>query len=186
LAWVAGRTYFFAFKSRKSRKKGEVLRQMYQVGVRSLLFVTATMGFLGMIMVFQSCLQAQKIIGNLDLIGPVFLQLLVRDFGPSICALMVATRVGSGIAAEIGSMVVTDQVDALRMTGADPVNYLVVPRFIATTVMMLDLAIYATFIAHMAGMLTARFAFNVAYETYLQTHMVTVADVITGCTKAVA
>src|SRR5207237_10696773 len=55
-----------------------------------------------------------------------------------------------------------------------------------STVLMLDLAIYATVVAHMAGMLTARFAFNVAYETYLQTHMVTVADVLTGCTKAVA
>jgi phospholipid/cholesterol/gamma-HCH transport system permease protein len=186
LVWIAGRTYFFAFRSPKSRKKGEVLRQCFQVGNKSLLFVTATMGFLGMIMIFQSCLQAQKIIGNLDLIGPVFLQLLVRDFGPSICALMVATRVGSGIAAEIGSMVVTDQVDALRMCGADPVNYLIVPRFLATTIMMFALAVYAVFIAHIAGMLTAKSGFGVAYETYLQTHMVTGADVATGCVKAIA
>jgi phospholipid/cholesterol/gamma-HCH transport system permease protein len=186
LLWIAGRTYFFAFRSAKTRKKGEVLRQMFQVGNRSLLFVTFTMGFLGMIMVFQSCLQAQKIIGNLDLIGPIFLQLLVRDFGPSICALMVATRVGSGIAAEIGSMVVTDQVDALRMCGADPVNYLIVPRFLATTFMMVVLAIWAVFIAHIAGMYTAHFGFRVAFETYLQSYMVSFADVATGLSKAFA
>jgi phospholipid/cholesterol/gamma-HCH transport system permease protein len=185
LAWVAGRTFYFTFRSPASRKKGEVVRQMFQIGNRSLLFITATMGFLGMIMIFQGCLQAQKIIGNLDLIGVGFLQLLVRDFGPSIGAIMVATRVGSGIAAEIGSMVVTDQVDALRMCGADPVNYLIVPRFIATTVMMLILTIYACLVAHMAGMLTAHFSFQVPYETYLQTYMVTAADVLTGIVKAI-
>jgi phospholipid/cholesterol/gamma-HCH transport system permease protein len=185
LGWVTARTFAFAFRSPKSRKKGEVLGQMYEVGNRSLLFVTATMGFLGMIMIFQGCLQAQRIIGNLSLIGPVFLQLLVRDFGPSICALMVATRVGSGIAAEIGSMVVTDQVDALRMCGADPVNYLVVPRFLATTVMMFVLAVYAVFVAHIAGMFTAHLGFQVAPETYLQTFMVQASDVVTGCVKAV-
>lgn len=185
LGWVAGRTYFFAFRARAGRKKGEVLRQMFLVGNRSLLFVFATMGFLGMIMVYQSCLQAQRIIGNLDLIGPIFLQLLVRDFGPSISALMVATRVGSGIAAEVGSMVVTDQVDALRMCGADPVNYLIVPRFLATTAMMVCLAVFAVFVSHIAGMLTAKFGFHVAYETYLQTHMVAFSDVVTGLVKAV-
>jgi phospholipid/cholesterol/gamma-HCH transport system permease protein len=186
LLWVAGRTYAFAFRDPKSRKKGEVGRQMFLVGNKSVLFVTATMGFLGMIMVYQSCLQAQRIIGNLDLIGPIFLQLLIRDFGPSICALMVATRVGSGIAAEIGSMVVTDQVDALRMCGADPVNYLIVPRFLATTVMMLVLAIWAVLVSHMAGMMTAHFGFKVAFETYLQIHLVTASDVATGCVKALS
>lgn len=184
LLWVGARTFRFAVNGAKTRKKGEVFRQMWQVGNGSLLFVTATMGFLGMIMVFQSCLQAQRIIGNLDLIGPIFLQLLIRDFGPSICALMVATRVGSGIAAEIGSMVVTDQVDALRMCGADPVNYLIVPRFLATTVMMFILAIYAVCVAHLAGMFTAHTGFRVAYDTYLQIHLVSGSDVATGCVKA--
>jgi len=185
LLWVAGRTFYFTLQRPGSRKKGEVVRQMFQIGNRSLLFITATMGFMGMIMNYQGCLQAQKIVGNLDLIGVGFLQLLVRDFGPSIGAIMVATRVGSGIAAEIGSMVVTDQVDALRMCGADPVNYLIVPRFVATTVMMLVLTIWACFVAHMAGMLTAHFSFQVAYETYLQTYMVTAADVVTGIVKSV-
>lgn len=186
LLWVAGRTYRFALSRPRGRKAGEVARQMFQVGNKSVIFVTATMGFLGMIMVFQSCIQAQRIIGNLDLIGPIFLQLLIRDFGPSICALMVATRVGSGIAAEVGSMVVTDQVDALRMCGADPVNYLIVPRFLATTFMMIVLAIYAVFIAHMAGMMTAHFGFKVAFSTYLQVHLVESSDVMTGLAKALS
>ena len=68
-------------------------------------------------------------------VGAEFIQLLVRDFGPSLTAMMLATRVGAGIAAEIGSMKVTEQVDALRMSGVEPIDYLIVPRFLASLVM---------------------------------------------------
>ncbi|MFB6375677.1 MAG: MlaE family ABC transporter permease, partial [Bradymonadaceae bacterium] len=82
--------------------------------------------------VFQAGYQANQITGDLSLVGPVFLQLLLREFGPTITAMMIATRVGTGMAAHIGSMVVTEQVDALRMSSAPPIDYLVVPRFLAS------------------------------------------------------
>lgn len=187
LSEVALRTAYFTLRGGlRLRRWREIVNQMYQVGNRSLLFIVFTMGFFGMILTFQSAIQVKRIIGNLDLLGPVFLKNLVRDWGPSIGALMIATRVGSGIAAEIGSMVVTDQVNALRMSSADPVDYLIVPRFIATTIMVVVLSIISVFVAHMAGALTAHHSFQVSYETYMGTQFVEGLDVIMGLTKAVA
>lgn len=143
------RTWFFTIKGQWRTK--EIFRQAHNIGNRSVVFITAVFSFLGMILVLQTGEQAQRIIGDLNLLGATMMPLIVRDFGPSICGLMIATRVGSGIAAEIGSMVVTDQVDALRMSAADPVDYLVTPRFIATTVMMVALAIFAVLITMAVG-----------------------------------
>ena len=115
--------------------RGEVLRQMYQIGNRSLLFVSVTLGFIGMVLVYQTCLQVNRVTGDLSQVGAEFIKILVHEFGPSLTAMMLATRVGAGIAAEIGSMVVTEQVDALRMSGVEPIDYLIVPRFLASLVM---------------------------------------------------
>ena len=84
-------------------------------------------------------------------LGATYLELLVRDFAASIGALMLATRVGAGIAAEIGSMVVTEQIDALRMCAADPIDFLIVPRFVASMVMTLCLIVWAALVAFVAG-----------------------------------
>src|ERR1041384_1330993 len=141
LRHVAVRTARGALR-RRHAEPGEVLRQMYQVGNRSLLFVCVTLGFLGMVLVFQTCLQVNRITGDLSQVGAEFIKILVHEFGPSLTAMMLATRVGAGIAAEIGSMVVTEQVDALRMNNVDPIDYLIVPRFRACVIMTLMLAIF--------------------------------------------
>jgi phospholipid/cholesterol/gamma-HCH transport system permease protein len=143
------------------RPPGEVANQMFVVGNKSLLFIAVTLGFIGMVMVYQSCLQLERITGDLSQVGPEFLKLLVQDFGPTITALMLATRVGAGIAAEIGSMVVTEQVDALRMSGVTPIDYLIAPRFIATLVMALVLSVFGVAVAFLAGGLTAWSSFDV-------------------------
>jgi hypothetical protein len=110
---------------------------------RSLFFMTVVMGFIGMILVYQAGLQTKRVLPDLTMLGATFLELLVRDLAASIGALMLATRVGAGIAAEIGSMVVTEQVDALRMSAADPIDYLIKPRFIASVVMTTVLIIWS-------------------------------------------
>ena len=120
------------------------------------------------------------------LLGATYLQLLVRDFAASIGALMLATRVGAGIAAEIGSMVVTEQVDALRMCAADPIDFLVVPRFIASMVMTLMLVVIAGTVAFCAGALTAYFAFDVPLQTFFNARLVGGGDLVIGFTKCVA
>jgi len=100
------RTLFYTFRGR--RDKGALSKQMYEMGNRSMLFLSTTMGFIGMILVYQAGLQAKRVVPDFTMLGATYLELLVRDFAASIGALMLATRVGAGIAAEIGSMVVTE------------------------------------------------------------------------------
>lgn len=163
-----------------------VLEQMYSIGNRSVFFIAVTMGFIGMILVFQSALQALKIVPDLSLLGANFAEILFRDLAASIGAMMLATRVGAGIAAELGSMVVTEQVDALRMCSADPIEYLVAPRFVASLVMTVCLLIFAAFVAFMAGMITANVMFDVNYRTFANFMLVDAGDLIVGLTKCVA
>jgi phospholipid/cholesterol/gamma-HCH transport system permease protein len=169
-----------------SRPRGEVLRQMYQVGNRSLLFVCVTLGFIGMVLVFQTCLQVNRITGDLSQVGAEFLKILVHEFGPSLTAMMLATRVGAGIAAEIGSMMVTEQVDALRMCGVEPIEYLLVPRFLASLLMTSVLTVIGIAMAVAMGTLTARYSFHVNPRVFLDLGRVRFGDLATGGIKVLA
>ena len=164
----------------------EVVRQAYLIGNRSVFFITVTLGFLGLISVYQVASQIQKILPDFTMMGPAFIQMMWREFAPTITGLMVATRVGSGIAAEIGSMVVTEQVDALRMCNADPVRYLIVPRTLASAVVLPLLTVYAVLVATLAGMALAATVFHVNPLTFLSLQLVTTGDVALGLLKALA
>jgi len=181
LAGMLGATWRGVVRGR--RPPGEVANQMFVVGNKSLLFVAVTLGFIGMVMVYQSCLQLERITGDLSRIGPEFLKLLVQDFGPTITALMLATRVGAGIAAEIGSMVVTEQVDALRMSGVTPIDYLIAPRFIACVVMGAVLTVFGVAIAYLAGGLTAWSSFDLNPRLFFDPSRVGFLDLCLGLTK---
>ncbi|MBK6528475.1 MAG: ABC transporter permease [Deltaproteobacteria bacterium] len=172
--------------ARGRREPGEVARQCYEVGYRSAFFLSVTMGFIGMILVFQSGLQLLRVVPDLSQLGATFLELLVRDLGPTISAMMLATRVGAGIAAEIGSMVVTEQVDALRMCGVDPVDHLVVPRFIASMIMTVVLVMFSGLVSFAAGGATAWFVFDVQPLTYANFSLLDRGDLITGLAKCFA
>jgi phospholipid/cholesterol/gamma-HCH transport system permease protein len=178
------RTLYYVFRGK--REKGAVLRQMYEIGNRSVLFLTITMGCIGMILVYQGGLQTQRVVPDFSQVGATYLELLVRDLAASIGALMLATRVGAGIAAEVGSMVVTEQVDALRMCAADPIDYLIVPRFLASLVMTTVLVTWSAFVAFVSGMITAYVAFGVPFDTFFDTHLVDHGDLLTGLAKCVA
>jgi phospholipid/cholesterol/gamma-HCH transport system permease protein len=160
--------------------------QCYMMGNGSVLFITVTMSVLGMIMVVQAAMQTQRVIPELSLLGANLIQLLAREFAPTVCAMMLATRVGAGIAAEIGSMVVTDQVDALRMSGAQPVDYLVVPRLIASVVMTTALSFWALFVALAAGTFAANSQFDLNASTFLNFSFVSIGDYIVMTMKALA
>jgi phospholipid/cholesterol/gamma-HCH transport system permease protein len=159
---------------------------MYEIGYRSTFFVIITMGFIGMILVYQAGLQTRRIIPDFTMLGATYIELLIRDLAASIGALMLATRVGAGIAAEIGSMVVTEQVDALRMCAADPIDFLIVPRFLASLVMTTVLIVWAAFVASVAGGATAYFAFGVSWHTFFNFSLVDAGDIVTGFTKCIA
>ncbi len=164
----------------------QVLFYENAIGVESLLFITVTLGFLGLITVFQVGAQMAQLLPDYSMLGAAFLQMMVREFAPTIVALMVATRVGSGIAAELGSMTVTEQVDAMRMSNADPIVHLVVPRTVACTVMVLMLSIYGTVVATTTGMVMGEAAFGINYRTFLSLRLVVGSDLIVGCSKALA
>lgn len=153
-------------RNQRGRPKGEIVRQMYSIGNRSLVFIIVTLGFIGMVMTYQACLQLSRVTGDFTQLGTQYIRLIVSDFGPTLTALMLATRVGAGIAAEIGSMKVTEQVDALRMSGVLPIDYLIVPRFIASIVMTLMLATLGGLIMYTAGGLTAEYSFGVNPNTF--------------------
>jgi phospholipid/cholesterol/gamma-HCH transport system permease protein len=99
---------------------------------------------------------------------------------------MLATRVGAGIAAEIGSMVVTEQIDALRMCAADPIDYLVKPRFIASLVMTVVLIIWVTAVSFLTGMVTAYTMFDVNPQTFFNLQLIDKGDIIVGLSKCLA
>jgi phospholipid/cholesterol/gamma-HCH transport system permease protein len=178
------RTLYYV--ARGKRDKGAVARQMFEIGNKSLFFVSITMGFLGMILVYQAGLQAKRVVPDFTMLGATYLELLVRDFAASLGALMLATRVGAGIAAEIGSMVVTEQVDALRMCAADPIDFLLVPRFLASMVMTTVLIVWAGTVAFLAGAGTANVAFDVPLRTFFNMSLVDWGDLSTGLTKCIA
>lgn len=178
------RTLYYCFRGR--REPGAVVQQMYLMGNQSLFFLTVVMGFIGMILVLQGGLQTKRVVPDLTLIGATYLELLVRDLAASIGALMLATRVGAGIAAEIGSMVVTEQVDALRMCAADPIDYLIKPRFIASVVMTTVLVVWSAGIATLTGMGTAYFFFEIAPATFFNLNLVDAGDLTVGLVKCLA
>jgi phospholipid/cholesterol/gamma-HCH transport system permease protein len=173
---------------RKGAKKapGATLAQLHAIGNRSLLFVAVTMGFIGMVIIYQTCLQFSRSVGDLSQVGKQYIRLVVSDFGASITALMLATRVGAGIAAEIGSMKVTEQLDALRMSGVLPVDYLLVPRFVAALLMTLVLAIVGTAIMIGAGGLTAYLSFGVNPRLFFDLGAVAPRHLVLGMIKAVS
>jgi phospholipid/cholesterol/gamma-HCH transport system permease protein len=171
---------------RRGRPPGEVVHQMFVIGNRSLVFVAVTLGFIGMVMIYQACLQFGKVTGDFSQVGVQFIRLIVSDFAPTLCGMMLATRVGAGIAAEIGSMKVTEQVDALRMSGVLPVDYLIVPRFLASLVMTVVLSVIGGAIMWVAGGLTAQYSFHVNPTLFFDLSLVRPIHLVIGLGKALS
>lgn len=111
------------------------LRQIVEMGFRSQLVVTVTGAFTGAVFAAQTYFQFHRL-GMDSAVGPVVSLSMFRELGPVLAGLMVAGRVGAAIAAEIGTMKVTEQIDALRALGVQPIDYLVVPRVVALLISM--------------------------------------------------
>ncbi|MBP7684935.1 MAG: ABC transporter permease [Deltaproteobacteria bacterium] len=183
LAGVFSRTLYYCVRG--NREKGDIARQMYAIGNGSMFFMGITMAFIGAIVAYQMGLQTRKIIPDMSLLGATFLKLQVRDLIASVGAMPLATRVGAGIAAEIGSMVVTEQTDALRMSAADPVDFLVVPRFLASVVMGTVVLCVGGAISILSGMVVCMVMFDVNPNTFFNFSMLTSGDVILGLLKMI-
>ncbi len=171
---------------RGKRPRGAIARQLYLIGNRSLPFVLVTLGFVGMVMVYQTCLLTTRIVDGRNQVGQQWARLLVLDVGPSLTAMMLATRVGAGIAAEIGSMKVTEQLDALQMSGVTPIRYLIVPRFFACVIMTVVLTMFGMAASWAAGGVTGYYSFQINPRIFFDLAMVKPAHVAVCLVKALA
>jgi phospholipid/cholesterol/gamma-HCH transport system permease protein len=143
----------------------DTIEQLDAVGLGSMTVVLLTGVFTGMVLALQSGLTLDQF-GGRSLVGRLVSASMVRELGPVLTALMVTGRVGSGIAAELGSMVVTEQISALRALGTDPIRKLVIPRVVAGTVMVPVLTIIGDAVGVLGGSVISRIQLRVAGSVY--------------------
>jgi phospholipid/cholesterol/gamma-HCH transport system permease protein len=143
----------------------DVVEQFEQIGIGSLTVVLLTGFFTGAVLALQTGITLDQF-GARPYVGSLISATMVKELGPVLTGLMLAGRVGSGIAAELGSMVVTDQINALRALGTDPVRKLAVPRVLAGTIMAPVLTVIADTVGIVGGWLIAVFQLRVASSLY--------------------
>lgn len=138
-----------------------IMAQMEHIGVRSLSIVIFTAVFTGMVLALQMGSYLTRF-GARPYVGRILALTLLRELGPVLTGLMIAGRVGSGITAELGSMNVTEQIDAMRSMGINPVQKLVFPRLVALLVMLPLLTVLADFVGVLGGLFTSVLELNVS------------------------
>ena len=155
--------------------RAETFRQAYMIGVKSFIVVSITALCTGFAMSLQISRELVTF-GADTAIGGVVALALIREIGPITAGVMVAGRVGSSIAAELTTMMVTEQIDALKVMRVDPVKFLVAPRYVAALIMMPTLSTYAMFVGLIAGIIIAKSAANVSPDTFLDSVKQTILD----------
>jgi phospholipid/cholesterol/gamma-HCH transport system permease protein len=182
LAQLAGQTLHACFT--RPFYSSEVLSQLDEVGVRSLSITGITAFSTGSVLALQTA-YALAAFGGKMFVGRVVALSLLRELGPVLTALMVGGRVGSGITAEIGSMTVTEQVDALRSMAISPVRRLVVPRVIATVLMLPVLTALADLLGILGGLLIAIVELQMTAQDYLGGiwQQLAISDIMSGLSK---
>jgi phospholipid/cholesterol/gamma-HCH transport system permease protein len=169
----------------KPRYAEDTLQQMDDIGVGSLPIVLLSGFFIGAVMVLQTGSQFQRF-GQVSLTGDIVSLALVRELGPTITGLLVAGRCSSGIASELGSMVVTEQVDAMRAMGTDPGRKLISPRVLASLITVPLLTTISVFIGLIGGMVASVFSLRLSATTFWQRAVAILefSDLMQGFTKS--
>ncbi|MDR5684186.1 MAG: ABC transporter permease [Armatimonadota bacterium] len=164
----------------------ETLRQMGRAGADSVPIILLTGLFSGMVLAFQTANQLLRL-GGEGFVGGLIAVSMAREAAPVFTAIVIAGRVGAGFAAEIGTMAVTEQVDALRVMGTDPIRYLVLPRVLALVTMLPVLVLFANVIGYLGGYGVSILA-GVPGSVYLSSvrQFLKVSDVTGGLVKAAA
>jgi phospholipid/cholesterol/gamma-HCH transport system permease protein len=148
---------------RKPLDRRLILQQMVRIGVQSIPVAVTTALFTGMVLALQSGYTLEtKIKGVSQFIGSVVSISMVRELGPVLTAMVIAGRNGSAVAAEIGTMQVTEQIDALYTLAANPIKYLAVPRFLAFTFMLPLLIVFADIVGWFGGLAVSSMKFTTA------------------------
>ncbi|MDX1681778.1 MAG: ABC transporter permease [Phycisphaeraceae bacterium] len=183
----AGRTANWMFTGwRKWCRRDLMIPQLYEIGTLSVPVIAILGIFIGMVLSIEAYDQFAAL-GQEQRLGGVINISVVKQIGPVLAAVMIAGRVGGSISAELGTMRVTEQLDALRVMGADPVGHLVVPRVIACLIMTPILTIFADLMGILGGYLITVQFYGVQAQGYwdFSARFVTSWDIFTGLSKSV-
>lgn len=149
------------------KSRGRILNQMLEIGFNTLPLAAMIGLFTGMVLALQTGIELRRF-GYEQIVGAIVGLSMVREMGPVITAFLVSARVGSAMAAEIGTMAVTEEVDALKAMGINPVRYLVLPRFIGAFTMLPLLTIYSVIVGIIGGEIVSTTFLNISSEIYLR------------------
>ncbi len=167
------------------RDRRLILRQMEHIGVNSIPLVIVIAIFTGAVSAWQAAYQL-KGLAPLSFIGGATVRAVITELGPVLTGIVIAGRVGASIAAELGTMKVTEQIDALEAMSINPVRYLAMPRYIASLIMMPLLVIFANVIATFGSFLVANFFLDISPSVYIESvrNFFAIGDFIYGIIKA--
>lgn len=162
-----------------------IIAQVVRVGVRSIFIVSLVSGCVGFILAFQLAPPLDEF-GRKDLVANIISVAVLRELGPLIGAIVLTGFAGASIAAEIGTMVVSEEIEALEAHALNPVRFLVVPRVIASLVSMTALGVIASFVSIVASLVMAMTVLDIPYTTYMSNMLdqAKPVDFITGVGKA--
>lgn len=180
--FLGGQVIVHLLKGKIHRRN--TLEQMVIVGPESLFIVLVTAAFIGMVFTIQVSREFIRL-GAGSAIGGVLAIALSRELAPLISAIILAGRVGSGFAAEIGTMQVTEQIDALYMLRTDPIDYLVTPRLLACCVMLPILSVLSFFTGMVGGLVVANILFGLSQRIFLDSaqSFLSTWDLVSGMIK---
>ena len=189
LASLAGRAAYFAFVAPFTGKPVRVQRaisQAMQVGVRALPILSLITFFIGLILALQAAYELRKF-GALNFVASAVAISMTRELGPLITAIVVIGRSGSAFAAEIGTMKVTEEIDALETMAINPIHFLVTPKFLAMAVMLPCLTIWANSMGILGGALFGVAQADFTWARYVQASLdaLFLRDIVTGLIKSV-
>lgn len=162
----------------------ESLAQLHELGGRSVWLVMSGMAFFGAVLVTIANSQARRFVGNVAVLGPAYFELLIRELGPVMSALLTASRAGAGHAAELSTMSVNEQVEALEMSAGDPHADLVAPRVIAGVLGVPLLSVLGTVAATLSAVAVAGLAFGVDGRAFMDPRYVDGWDLLAAALKA--
>ena len=162
-----------------------VVRQMLEVGVHSLPVILITALFTGMVLALQTYTGFKRF-GAEGLVGSVVALSMTRELGPVLSALMLTGRAGSAMAAELATMRVTEQIDALETLATNPIKYLIVPRFLSGIIMLPALVIFANIVGILGGYYVSVVLFGMSSNSYMRTtwEYLQMQDIYSGLIKA--
>lgn len=179
-------TRFFLQGTRSVSRWRLLMPQMFTIGTRSIPVVAIVGAFIGMVLALEAYDQF-ALMGLQERLGGIINVSVVRQVGPVLAAVMIAGRVGGAVSAELGTMRVTEQIDALRAMGADPIGYLVVPRVVACVIMVPVLTVFSDFMGIKGGEFVTVQGFGVDWQAYrwYAAEFVEASDLISGLIKSV-